>query len=117
VSSSAYQLALQILQRFPADRYNAYCFHFTDGGNLTSDNTPALERAQSLTERVNLFGYGEIHDTMRNVSPLYLGLSDLSRARAVVLRGKSDVFTALEAFFGRDPGRVPEGAMSIRGDG
>ncbi|MGC8488694.1 MAG: DUF444 family protein [Clostridia bacterium] len=100
VSSSAYHLALQILGRYPADRYNAYCFHFTDGGNLTSDNGPALEKAQTLTQRVNLFGYGEIHDTMRNVSPLYLGLADMERARAVVLRGKDDVFTALTEFFG-----------------
>lgn len=102
VSSSAYQLALQILERFPADRYNAYCFHFTDGGNLTSDNAPALERARELTGRVNLFGYGEIHDTVRNVSPLYAGLATMDRARVVVLRGKDEVFSALSAFFGRE---------------
>jgi sporulation protein YhbH len=100
VSSSVYQLALEVLERFPADRYNAYAFHFTDGGNLTSDNPLALERGSRLADRVNLFGYGEIHDTARNVSPLYSGFAGLDRARAVLLRSKDDVFGALATFFG-----------------
>ena len=100
VSSSVYQLAADVLARFPAERYNAYAFHFTDGGNLTSDNPPALERGAELAARVNLFGYGEIHDTARNVSPLYMGFSALDRARVLLLRGKEDVFTTLASFFG-----------------
>jgi uncharacterized sporulation protein YeaH/YhbH (DUF444 family) len=107
VSSSVYRLALGVLaERFPADRYNAYAFHFTDGGNLTSDNPQALRDGASLAERVNLFGYGEIHDTARNPSPLYTGFAALPHTRAVVLRSKEDVMTALHTFFDGRPAEV-----------
>ncbi|MCL8208798.1 MAG: DUF444 family protein [Actinomycetia bacterium] len=100
VSSSVYRLALDVLAaRYPAERYNAYAFHFTDGGNLTSDNPTALEAGARLAQRVNLFGYGEIHDTARHPSPLFAGFSELERARTVVLRQKADVFRALSVFF------------------
>jgi|BEDMetMinimDraft_2_1075160.scaffolds.fasta_scaffold05387_2 sporulation protein YhbH len=100
VSSSVYRLAATVLaDRYPVERYNAYAFHFTDGGNLTSDNPAALEAGARLAERVNLFGYGEIHDTVRHPSPLFAGFAQLERARTVVLRQKADVFRALSVFF------------------
>ena len=102
VSSSVYRLGAGILDaRYPRSRYNAYAFHFTDGGNLTSDNPEALARGTALAERTNLFGYGEIHDTMRNPSPLYQGFLQQQGTRAVVVRRKEDVMTALRAFFAR----------------
>ncbi len=100
VSSSVYRLALEVLERFPAAQYNAYAFHFTDGGNLTSDNGAALAAGQALAARVNLFGYGEIHDTARHASPLYEGFRTRDRTRAVLLRGREDVFRALVRFLG-----------------
>lgn len=100
VSSSVYRLALEVLERFPASQYNAYAFHFTDGGNLTSDNVQALAAGEALAERVNLFGYGEIHDTARHASPLYEGFRTRARTRSVLLRGKEDVYRALVRFLG-----------------
>ncbi len=100
VSSSAYLLAYQILEeRYSQEQYNAYAFHFSDGGNLTSDNPTALASAMRLQERVNLFGYGEIHDTDRSPSQLYQALHKQGR-RAVLLRSKEDVLGALVEFFG-----------------
>ncbi len=100
VSSSAYRLAYQILQdRYPQDEYNAYAFHFSDGGNLTSDNPVAMETGLRLNDRVNLFGYGEIHDTERSPSQLFQAFHRESR-RAVLLRSKADVLRALVEFFG-----------------
>lgn len=100
VSSSVYRLAQEVLtRRFPPDKYNAYGFHFTDGGNLTSDNPQALAAGETLASQLNLFGYGEIHDTARNPSPLYTGFVHQAHTRAVVVRGKSDVFVALQEFF------------------
>jgi sporulation protein YhbH len=104
VSSSVYRLALEVLSRYPAAEYNAYAFHFTDGGNLTSDNPQALQAGEALAGRVNLFGYGEIHDTKRHPSPLYEGFAVRPHTRAVVLRGREDVFRALVKFFGPDRG-------------
>ena len=103
VSSAVYRKALEVLERFPAEQYNAYAFHFTDGGNLTSDNAQALAAGEALAARVNLFGYGEIHDTARHASPLYAGFRMHPRTRAVLLRDKEDVFRALVRFLGAGP--------------
>ncbi len=100
VSSSAYRLAQEILEeRYPADQYNAYAFHFSDGGNLTSDNPLALEMGMALGQRVNLFGYGEIHDTDRAPSQLFQQFVAAGQP-AVMLRSKADVLAALVRFFG-----------------
>ena len=103
VSSSVYRLALDILaQRFPEELFNRYAFHFTDGGNLTSDNALALEVALELSSRTNLFGYGEIHDTDRNPSPLFQSLAEQGSIGTMLLRRKEDVFVALDYYFGKD---------------
>ncbi|HEY4491580.1 MAG TPA: sporulation protein YhbH, partial [Acidobacteriota bacterium] len=61
VVSSAYQLALDIIQQRyrPAD-WNIYPFHFSDGDNYYSDNEEAVRLAEELISTCNLFGYGEI---------------------------------------------------------
>ncbi|MCY0878014.1 MAG: DUF444 family protein [Firmicutes bacterium] len=102
VSSSVYRLALDIVQtRYPLERYNIYAFHFTDGGNLTSDNAVAVEAGRLLKDRVTLFGYGEIHDTERSPSPLYQEFSAVPGLGVVILRGKDDIFRAMLRFFGK----------------
>jgi sporulation protein YhbH len=114
VSSSVYRLALEVIAaRFSLERYNVYAFHFTDGGNLTSDNGLAIESGMELARRVTLFGYGEIHDTERNPSPLYQEFSRLSRVGTVILRRKEDIFLAMTTFFGRrgsSPSETERGA-------
>ncbi len=103
VSSSVYRLGLDILeQKYPEEQFNRYAFHFTDGGNLTSDNSLAVEAALELSLRTNLFGYGEIHDTDRNPSPLFQSLSEQDGIGTILLRRKEDIFVALEHYFGRD---------------
>ncbi len=102
VSSSVYRLALDVIQqRYSPDRYNVYAFHFTDGGNLTSDNGLAVEMGRELCERVVLFGYGEIHDTERNPSPLYQEFAQVPGLGVVILHEKEDIFRAMVHFFGR----------------
>ncbi len=100
VSSSVYRLALDILgERYPQDRFNRYAFHFTDGGNLTSDNALAVEIGTVLAHETNLFGYGEIHDTDRNPSPLYQAFRESEGTGVTLLRRKEDIFRALEYYF------------------
>ncbi|MCY0898594.1 MAG: DUF444 family protein [Firmicutes bacterium] len=102
VSSSVYRLALEIVDnRYPLERFNIYAFHFTDGGNLTSDNAVAVQTGKHLKERVTLFGYGEIHDTERNPSPLYQEFSQVPGLGVVILRSKDDIFRAMTQFFGK----------------
>ncbi|PSR20368.1 MAG: DUF444 domain-containing protein [Sulfobacillus acidophilus] len=102
VSSSVYRLALDVIQkRFSPDRYNVYAFHFTDGGNLTSDNGLAVDMGRELSGRVAFFGYGEIHDTERNPSPLYEEFAKVPGLGVVILHEKEDIFRAMVRFFGR----------------
>lgn len=109
VSSSVYRLALDVLaSRFPIERYNAYAFHFTDGGNLTSDNAHAVEIGRELSQHVKLFGYGEIHDTERNPSPLFQEFSQVPGIGVMVLRAKEDIFGALYRYFGRKDQEVAD---------
>lgn len=61
--SSAYELGLQMIgQEFPANEWNIYVFHFSDGDNWSARDT---ERCVTLLkeeykQRVNLFGYGQV---------------------------------------------------------
>jgi uncharacterized sporulation protein YeaH/YhbH (DUF444 family) len=97
-----YLLGLNILdQRYPESRYNRYAFHFTDGGNLTSDNATALQLGRELARQTTLFGYGEIHDTDRNPSPLYQAFHEEESTGVVLLRTKEDIVWALDYYFGR----------------
>ena len=63
VISSAYDLAIRILdERFPAQDWNLYLFHFTDGENYSRQDTEkclAMLR-DDLLPRLNLFGYGQV---------------------------------------------------------
>jgi uncharacterized sporulation protein YeaH/YhbH (DUF444 family) len=60
--SSAYLMADQIIrQRYPADNWNIYAFHFSDGDNWGDDIPTCLEVLQNkLLPAVNLFGYGQV---------------------------------------------------------
>jgi len=59
--SSAYQTALTHLQQHhPAERWNVYLFHFSDGDNLLDDNTVCKTLVESLLTHCRMVGYGEI---------------------------------------------------------
>ena len=62
ICSSAYQMALDLVHtEYPAERYNIYPVHFSDGDNLTSDNERCVQLVNELMEECNVFGYGEIN--------------------------------------------------------
>jgi uncharacterized protein len=59
--SSAYQVALAHLeQHHPADRWNTYLFHFSDGDNLPDDNATCTALVNTLLRHCRMVGYGEI---------------------------------------------------------
>ncbi|HEV8062770.1 MAG TPA: DUF444 family protein, partial [Gemmataceae bacterium] len=60
--SSAYELADKLIERrYPADQWNIYAFHFSDGDNWGDDVPHCLEiLTEKLLPRVNLFGYGQV---------------------------------------------------------
>src|SRR4051794_22117658 len=60
--SSAYNLCNKIIDaRFPADQWNIYAFHFSDGDNWGDDTPKCIETlTDKLLPKINLFGYGQV---------------------------------------------------------
>ncbi|MGH9881022.1 MAG: sporulation protein YhbH [Pyrinomonadaceae bacterium] len=111
VVSSAYQLALDIIQqRYQPSDWNIYPFHFSDGDNYYSDNEEAVRLADELINICNLFGYGEIGEegstSYRRSSGALLSifndrLKNKERFVGVRIDDKEDVYPALKQFFGQ----------------
>lgn len=92
--SSAYELALQVLEdRFPADAYNAYAFHCSDGDNWQEDCEESLRLAEELCKRCNLFGYVEI-------DPLGYDVTEVQAAVALKEGDWSEMFAYLQRLEG-----------------
>ncbi len=118
IVSSAYRLALEIIQkRFNASEWNIYPFHFSDGDNYYSDNDEAVKLADELINTCNLFGYGEIGDEgfpgfRRPIGALLSvfkeRLKNKSRFIGVRIEEKEDVYPALKEFFGTRGEAIPE---------
>jgi sporulation protein YhbH len=106
-ASSAFE-AVQRIQRdrFPAEDWNIYVLHVSDGDNFTADNKRALELIEALTEICSLVGYLEV-DSGSGGSHKLAGYyereaSELDRfvfARAAEDRG---LWPALRTFFASD---------------
>lgn len=60
--SSAYKCCANLLDReYPAEEWNIYCFHFSDGDNWGEDNRKALYTlATKIVPRCNQFSYGQV---------------------------------------------------------
>src|SRR5690606_4130815 len=100
--SSAYQLAAEILERdYPAESWNIYLFHFSDGDNWGGGDDEkcfALLR-ERLLPAANLFGYGQVesrygsgqflHALERNIEAENLVLSQIE-GRDAILRSIKD---------------------------
>lgn len=111
VVSSAYRLALEIIQkRYNPSDWNIYPFHFSDGDNYYSDNDEAVKLADEMITTCNLFGYGEIGEEgfpgFRRPAGALLSvfnerLRNKERFIGVRIEEKEDVYPALKEFFGK----------------
>jgi uncharacterized sporulation protein YeaH/YhbH (DUF444 family) len=66
VISSAYQFCHKMIEKdYPADEWNIYAFHFSDGDNWSrEDNKNCVEILDTkILPKVNLFGYGQVEST------------------------------------------------------
>jgi uncharacterized sporulation protein YeaH/YhbH (DUF444 family) len=106
--SSAYQLCSEIIdQRYPADRWNIYPFHFSDGDNWgDEDNSRCVKLVRQILERCNLFGYGEIKEEVYSrwsTSSLMSALSEIKNPEfvGITIKSKEDVYPALKKFFAK----------------
>jgi sporulation protein YhbH len=102
--SSAYQLAMDIVQeRYPAEQWNIYPFHFSDGDNWGEmDNQRCLELVRGLLGVSAAFGYGEIQEGGRRSSSTLMSAFETvedERFIRVAITSKEDVYPALRSFF------------------
>jgi sporulation protein YhbH len=105
--SSAYALALDIVRtRYPAQDWNIYPFHFSDGDNLPWDNELCVKLVKEMLAECNLFGYGEIREGDRGSSSTLmsaLGKIEDPKFVTVTVSDKKAVYPALQRFFAKSP--------------
>jgi DNA-binding transcriptional regulator WhiA len=109
--SSAYELALQVIQeRYNPYDWNIYPFHFSDGDNLPWDNDRCVQLVNKLMELCNIFGYGEIREGhYRSPSTLMSAYNKITDKKfiAVTISDKKEVYPALRKFFAQRGDAVP----------
>jgi uncharacterized protein len=101
ICSSAYRKALALIEeKYSPSRYNIYPFHFSDGDNLTSDNSRCVKLVEELMKICNIFCYGEVNQYNR-YSTLMSAYKNINnpKFRYFVLKQKADVFHAMKTFF------------------
>ncbi|WP_077310404.1 sporulation protein YhbH [Terribacillus halophilus] len=108
ICSSAYKKALQLIdEKYPPSAYNIYPFHFSDGDNLTSDNSRCVGLINQLIEVSSLFGYGEVNQYNRHSTLMQIFRKlEHPKFRYYVLRKKTDVFYAMQQFFSNEKAQV-----------
>ncbi len=101
ICSSAYEYALGMIERdYPLNQYNLYPIHFSDGDNLASDNDKCTKLVTTLCEISQMFGYAEVNQYARNSSLMAAyGKIPAKTFRKVLIREKTDVYSALKTFF------------------
>ena len=101
--SSANELALSIInERYPADRYNVYPLHFSDGDNWTGDdNAKCVNLVQQMLDSdVNQYAYIQIGKVSQSglLNDYKKSLTD-ERFKGLIIDGKQDVLPALKKVF------------------
>lgn len=73
---TAYELAGSLVEsQYPANQWNVYIWHFSDGEDFDSDRT--IEEMKKLfSKKINMIGYGEIQPDITSAA----GMSDLMEA-------------------------------------
>ncbi len=102
-SSSIFLKAQEIIrEKYSPLTWNIYLFYFSDGENFEGDMPLAVKAVKELLPLVNFIGYGEIRtDNSYYTGPLFSQfLKELEgdKLSVVTVRGKSDVYNALQAF-------------------
>ena len=105
--SSGYQKALEIIEdRYHPSLWNIYAFHCSDGDNFYSDNERAVQAAEMLCEKCNLFGYGEIKPSgsaYYSGSMLEVfGQIKHDNFQMIVIEKKEDLWVGFKSFLTKD---------------
>ncbi len=116
--SSGYRKALEIIEdRYHPSLWNIYAFHCSDGDNFYSDNERAVQAAEELCDKCNLFGYGEIKPSG---SAYYSGsmlevFGQIKRDnfQMIVIEKKEDLWPGFKSFLTKDKASSFNGAKGL----
>ncbi len=105
--SSAYKLCAQIIDdSYPAEEWNIYPFHFSDGDNWSLDDT--LQCVQIMKEkmlpRVNMFAYGQVESPYGSgqfVKDLREHFGNEPRVVTSEIRDKDAIVGSIKEFLGK----------------
>ena len=105
--SSAYQLAAGLMDKhFPADDWNVYLFHFSDGDNLSDgdDELCVDVITNRILPRSNMFCYGQVEGRYGSgkfldmLADRFEGTDNLAVSR---IEGREHIFNSIRTFLGK----------------
>lgn len=104
--SSAYQLAAKIIERdYPAEAWNIYLFHFSDGDNWGGgdDDKCFGLLGDRLLPVANLFGYGQVESRYGSGQFLHALATNLDVENLVLSRieGRDAILSSIKDFLGK----------------
>ena len=105
--SSAYRLCSKILaDRYPADDWNVYAFHFSDGDNWDGGDNEACVRIlrEELLHRCNLFCYGQVrsfYGSGQFKRDLEAALGATPNLILSEIRDRDGIYDSIREFLGR----------------
>ncbi len=105
--SSAYRLCNQMIDaEYPADQWNIYPFHFSDGDNWSMDDTLVCIQLlkESILPRVNMFAYGQVESPYGSgqfIKDLHEHLSADERVVTSEIPDKDGIMASIKDFLGK----------------
>lgn len=105
--SSAYRLVADLLAAdYPAEEWNVYAFHFSDGDNWSTDDTMRCVEIlqQEVLPRVNLFGYGQVESPYGSgqfLKDLHEHLGQDARVLTSEIRDRAGIVGSIQDFLGK----------------
>jgi hypothetical protein len=102
--SSAYELCRDIIRReYPAEDWNLYAFHFSDGENFgDEDDRRCLELLENeLLPPLNLFCYGQVQSGNGRLFLSTLGNVRDEKLATARINEDDDIYAAIKTFLGK----------------
>lgn len=106
--SSAYELCLEdIKSSRPAEIWNIYCFHFSDGDNWSDDDDKCVKLVKEILNKSNMFAYGQVayeNSSWQSDSSLLSKLKEIDNFKLIteVIHNKNGVYDVLVKFLKND---------------
>lgn len=104
--SSAYKKCAEVMQEYPFEDWNVYCFHFSDGDNWSPDDTAISIGIvnNDILPRCNMFGYGQVdspHGSGSFIGDFMAAFANEPKAAATRIPDRDHIMPAIKDFLGK----------------